>query len=125
MIRLIKFLLKYRKHVKAWSKINYDYGIELGYPKCCVREFCQYPPVFVRWHGIKGIPILHGKLKFDAGCVDGKYTGFIPCTKHAHQVRDGKIKLESLISNRWFLFQPFPYEGGFEKLNEMIQNGKH
>ena len=124
LLKLIKLGFKYAKHIKAWKKINEPYGIELGYPKCCIKEFCDYPPVWIRFLRMKNIPIPNGRLKYDAGCIDGKYTGFIPCKKHAEQIINGNIKLEDLIKNRFPLFQPFPYHGDFEGLNEMIQNAK-
>ncbi len=108
MIKLIKFILKFRKHGKAWYKLNEPLGIDLGYPKCCIREFGQYPPIIIRWFKIKGVPLPDGRLKYDAGCINGKFTGFIPCAKHARLIDAKKITLESLIKNRNPLMPPFP-----------------
>ena len=36
------------KHIKEWTEENTPLGKELGYPDCCIKEFCNQPPVLLR-----------------------------------------------------------------------------
>ena len=110
MIRLIKFLLKIRKKKNEWTKLNKPYGKELGYPDCCIKSFCDLPPVLIRWLRKKNIQIPYMKECYNASFIDGYYTGFIPCHKHAKQILKGKITLYDLIKDRNILFNEFPNE---------------
>lgn len=65
-------------------------GIWFGYPVCCVDEFCG--------------SFLKGE-RMTARSIDN--SGFIPCTHHSDQVKEGKIKIEDLIKDR-LCPTPFP-----------------
>ena len=90
--------------IKNWTKENEPAGIELGYPKCCIKEFCEQPPQLM-----KGNPTKDDKRRLKASYVNGKYSGFIPCKVHAKEITMGKTKLVDLISNRDNDLLPFPY----------------
>ena len=45
--------------------------------------------------------------RYKAGCINGDFTGFVPCKEHAKQIVMGKITLESLIQNRNKDFKPW------------------
>lgn len=92
------------KFKKRWYDENYDFGRSLGYPECCVQEFCDQPPELMQ----ATIPTKSDRLRFKAAHVNGEYTGFIPCKEHAKQVLSGEITLQSLIKNRDEKFPPFP-----------------
>lgn len=78
--------------IKKWTEENRPIGEALGYPDCCIREFCNQPPQL-----LKGNPTKDDKRRHKASYVNGVYTGFIPCAEHAKQIVQGKITLESLI----------------------------
>lgn len=78
--------------IKEWTYENKPMGELLGYPDCCINEFCITPPDL-----IKNIPKLDLKKRVLAGHVNNVFTGFIPCLNHANQILSGKITLESLI----------------------------
>jgi hypothetical protein len=88
-----------------WYQQNAPLGKMLGYPECCIREFCAQPPQLLR----RSKPTEDDKLRYKAGCVNGEFTGFIPCINHARQILNREITLESLIKNRYPKFLPFPY----------------
>lgn len=89
---------------KNWYKINAPVGKDLGYPDCCVKAFCDQPPQLLNIVGVGKA----GKMRYDAGCIDGQFTGFIPCEAHARQIMNGEITLQSLIVNRSPEFTEFP-----------------
>lgn len=78
--------------IRKWTEENKPIGEALGYPSCCVLEFCKQPPQL-----LKGKPTKDDKRRLKASYVNGFYTGFIPCAKHAKQIVKGTITLESLI----------------------------
>ena len=92
------------KHIEDWTKENTPVGKLLGYPNCCINEFCQQPPILLR----NSTPSKIDLLRYRAGCINGIYTGFIPCKKHAILILQKKITLESLIKNRSTEFPKFP-----------------
>lgn len=96
-----------KQQQEEWHKINTPYGKELGYPECCIKAFCDQPPELLK----RSNPTKDDKRRYKAGCIDGIFSGFIPCATHAKQITMGKITLGSLISNRNPLFLPFPLEG--------------
>lgn len=93
----------------AWKEENEPFGKELGYPDCCIKEFCEQPPELMI-----GEPSKIDQLRYNAGCIKGKFTGFIPCKRHAARIYLRVLKLKSLIKNRSILFQPFPFEGNHD-----------
>jgi hypothetical protein len=68
---------------KRWK----HFGKHYGYPKCCIDGFCN--EVITR-----------------SQRRASNNTGFIPCKKHTKLILLKKIKLESLIKNR-FEEKPF------------------
>jgi hypothetical protein len=97
------------KNLKAlqenWYRINQPTGKALGYPDCCIKEFCDQPPELLKVL----TPTDNDKRRFIAGCIDGVFTGFIPCNYHAKQIISGNITLNSLIKDRDILLPPFPF----------------
>lgn len=94
-----------QEHKDAWFEENAPFGKELGYPDCCIKEFCDQPPALLR--RMKE-PTKDDKRRYKAGCINGEFTGFIPCAFHAKQITMGKITLQSLIQNRSEKFGQFP-----------------
>lgn len=80
--------------IKQWTDENKPIGEALGYPDCCIKEFCNEPPQLMQ-----GVPTKEQKQRLEAAYIDGFYTGFIPCAYHAKQIIEGKISLSSLIDN--------------------------
>ncbi len=95
-----------QEHKDAWFKENAPLGKELGYPDCCIKEFCDQPPALLKKN--LGKATKDDKRRYKAGCIDGVFTGFIPCKVHARDIVMGKIKLENLINNRSNDFPNFP-----------------
>lgn len=89
--------------IQDWTDRNKPIGEEFGYPECCIHAFCQQPPQLMQ-----GQPSQQDIMRYKAGCINGKFTGFIPCEAHARQILSGKVMLESLIRNRT-IKTPFPY----------------
>lgn len=89
-----------------WYEENAPFGKDLGYPECCINEFCAQPP-----GSFKGKPSKIDRRRYRAGCINGEFTGFIPCDSHARQIVQGKITLVSLINDRNIIFAPFPFHG--------------
>lgn len=54
-----------------------------GYPECCIEEFIQKP-------------CPHTNKQIEAS----RYTGFIPCRKHADEILAGRHTLESILRHR-------------------------
>jgi hypothetical protein len=96
------------QHKKDWYEENYPLGRDLGYPDCCIKEFCDQPPALLRQ---RKKPTKDDQRRYKAGCINGEFTGFIPCAFHAREIVMGKITLESLIKNRHEMFPPFPHWG--------------
>ncbi len=87
----------------AWYKENQPLGKSLGYPDCCIQEFCDQPPSWMKGRN----PSKDDKRRMNAATLAGWFTGFVPCSDHAKQIVAGKLNLEDLIENRdtkWFLF---------------------
>ena len=93
---------------KAWFEENQPFGKKLGYPDCCIKEFCDQPPEIIGRHD----PTEDDYIRYGAGCLDGKFTGFVPCLNHATAILNDRITLDSLIENRDVYFLPFPHETG-------------
>lgn len=93
-----------QKHQQDWYNENAPFGKELGYPECCINEFCSQPPILLK----NSKPTQIDKDRYKAGCINGNFTGFIPCMKHAKEILNGKITLASLIQNRNPAFSAFP-----------------
>lgn len=88
----------------TWKEENEPLGRLLGYPQCCIDEFCRDSP--------ENLPKLSKneiRMRVEAGSKNGQFTGFIPCLNHAQKILLGEITLESLIKNRDPRFGEFPY----------------
>lgn len=81
---------------EQWLKINEPIGKQLGYPDCCIKEFCDQPPELLK----NGTPTKDDKRRFKAACINGEFTGFIPCKNHAKEIIAGTITLSDLIKDR-------------------------
>jgi len=91
---------------KKWTEENKPVGIELGYPECCVKEFCDLSPRVMATRK----PKKEDQQKLRAAHIGDKYTGFIPCAKHAKQINRGEITLAFLVTNRASWCRSFPNE---------------
>jgi hypothetical protein len=89
---------------EKWFKINEPTGKALGYPDCCIKAFGDNAPELMT-----GKPPKEVIQRYNAGCINGVFTGFIPCIEHAKQIIHGKIKLTELIKNRKEDLPPFPF----------------
>ena len=94
-----------KKHQDDWYRENAPFGRELGYPECCIKAFCDQPPALLKGR----TPTQTEKDRYKAACVNGEFTGFIPCAAHAKEILNAKRTLASLIENRNPAFLPFPY----------------
>lgn len=93
------------QHKKEWFEINAPLGKRLGYPDCCIKEFCDQPPAVLNQNKKASKDDL---MRHESGCIKGEFTGFIPCISHAKQINDDKITLGSLIKNRDSKLPKFP-----------------
>lgn len=94
----------------SWIESSIDSGIKYGYPECCIKEFVQYPPSVMK----KMTPTEGVKLRLYMAHINGQYTGFIPCLKHAQMIRDGHLNLHGLINGSARQDpSPFPEGGEF------------
>ena len=87
-----------------WYMTNAELGKNLGYPDCCIKEFCNQPPLMLRINGVTEVD----RIRYEASLIDGEYSGFIPCAAHAKKIISGEIKLQNLIKNRDSQFGEFP-----------------
>lgn len=93
-----------REHKKEWFDENAPFAKELGYPDCCIQEFCDQPPALLA----KTDRTENDMIRYEAGCINGVFSGLIPCVRHAKEIIAGKITLASLIKNRNSKFHEFP-----------------
>lgn len=94
------------KHIENWHRINQPIGQQLGYPQCCIDAFCDLPPELLS----KMTPTKNDEIRYKAGCINGEFSGFIPCLDHALQIKNNEIDIQSLVSNRDPNLKPFPQE---------------
>lgn len=92
---------------QAWYDENAPLGRELGYPECCIRAFANDCPEALE------LPATDREkqwrqIRYLTGHIDGKFTGFIPCKKHAILIALHLRRLRKLIKGRSPLFPPFP-----------------
>jgi hypothetical protein len=90
--------------IKRWTEENTPLGRQLGYPECCIKAFCDRPPEMLN----KSKATWEDFLRYKAGCIDGVFTGFIPCPMCAKHVLEGKKKLHELIKSRDPKLPAFP-----------------
>jgi hypothetical protein len=93
------------KRKEEWRIENEPVGKAFGYPECCIKEFCEQPPALLK----SRVPTRDDYKRFEASHIDGQYTGFIPCSRHAKEILAGIIALPSLIKNRDGNIGPFPH----------------
>ena len=84
------------KAQEDWYKENRSLGVFLGYPPCCIREFGMQPPKMME----RTKPTKDDKRRFKAAHVDGFFTGFIPCVRHAKMILNGEATLRGVLVNR-------------------------
>ena len=107
--------MSFETYLKAnWYDINAPLGKALGYPECCIKEFGNEPPELLQGKN----PTEDQILRYNAGCIDEEFTGFIPCVNHAKEIESGKTTLKSLISNREEHFPAFPEYAQKSKKNK-------
>ncbi len=94
-----------QEHKDAWFEENAPFGKDMGYPDCCIKEFCDQPPALL--NKMKK-PSKIDLRRYKAGCINGVFTGFVPCAFHAKEIVTGRITLASLITDRNPEFGPFP-----------------
>ncbi|NCB09145.1 MAG: hypothetical protein EOM73_13395, partial [Bacteroidia bacterium] len=94
----------FNSYQQKWYETNAPTGRALGYPECCIREFGNDAPEILKTRK----PTEADKMRYQAGCINGVFTGFIPCKKHAEQILAGQISLQSLIKNRRHDLPQFP-----------------
>lgn len=94
-----------KKLQQDWYNENAPLGRELGYPECCIKAFCDQPPEVLNQCKLTD----YDRRRYKAGCINGVFTGFIPCTHHANEILSGRITVYSLIKNRNPKFLPFPH----------------
>jgi hypothetical protein len=94
-----------------WYKENAPLGKLLGYPECCINEFCEQSPEYLE---SRDKPSNEDIIRYKAACIDDKFTGFIPCRVHAAKIYLKELKLTDLIKNRSTEFPPFPFYGNNE-----------
>jgi len=110
-IMVLRFLSQLQKQ---WYEENAPLGRALGYPECCIREFCRDEKHVLQVRGIIRQKFGLGHVakwhyeRFQASHINGNYSGFIPCIKHAKQIHAGEITLAELVQNRAPDFPPFP-----------------
>lgn len=90
---------------EKWFKINEPSGKILGYPDCCIKAFGDDAPEIMA----RTRPTKEHQQRYKAACINGEFTGFIPCIEHAKQILAGKIQLADLIKNRDENLPPFPF----------------
>lgn len=95
----------YADAIQRWTEINTPVGVKLGYPACCIKEFCEQPPELLE----RISPTTQDRLRFQAAHVNGSFSGFIPCLKHAHDIIYGNTKLQDIITNRAIDIPNFPF----------------
>jgi hypothetical protein len=93
-----------QRYKNDWFQQNAPIGKELGYPACCIKEFCDLPPELMNGRIVTEVD----RMKLKAAYIGKLFTGFIPCAEHAKQIIEGKITLASLIKDRSIFFPPFP-----------------
>lgn len=94
----------YRREKRNWKIENEELGLKLGYPACCVKEFCEQPPELIKAKRKN----ISDEIRYKASFLNGEYTGFIPCYHHAREIVSDEITLQSLIKNRDSRFSEFP-----------------
>jgi hypothetical protein len=104
---------------EQWDNENRALGESLGYPQCCIDQFCSEPP---RYYKNKIAADVIMQMRYQASHVDGKYTGFIPCTKHAHLILAGDIRIEDLITNRDSELPAFPLVGATDFTEPLVKS---
>lgn len=87
--------------------VTEEVGKYFGYPICCIK-------------GYENIQINAGRKTVEQSLVIASNNGgFIPCPNHAKQILEGKITLQSLITNR-ICPMDFPNEPPIEAIDEYL-----
>jgi len=97
-------MMNRQEHIEAWTKENEPSGKMFGYPQCCIDQFCSEPPALLKYRK----PIKDDINRIKSSYINGRFTGFIPCSRHAEEILSGKLQLKDLIKNRKYPL-PFPF----------------
>jgi hypothetical protein len=88
-------------------KRSTESGKAYGYPSCCIEKFVSQTPSYLQ----SNRPTDADKLRFKTACINGKFSGFVPCDNHAKQIFKGEITLEQLIDTKTrSVALPFPLD---------------
>lgn len=90
---------------RGWQMENTIMGRALGYPECCIKEFCDKTP-----DDLSGEVSEDDKMRMKAAMLNGKFSGFVPCKFHAAEILKGHVTLPDLIVYRAAYLRPFPNE---------------
>lgn len=94
------------KSDEVWIAESIESGNNYGYPQCCIDEFVACPPSKIEKLKVQDSDRLRVKMSF----VNGFYTGFIPCYKHAMMIKKGEVTLEGLVDlKKRKTIVPFPH----------------
>lgn len=99
------------KEDQEYIETSIDSGNKYGYPKCCIDAFVAKTPSQMKASGATQ----SDRMRYEAAHINGEYTGFIPCTMHAIEIKKGKITLLDLIDkNKRLAPIPFPNDWSFK-----------
>jgi hypothetical protein len=94
-----------KKLEKEWFEANQPSGKLFGFPDCCIEEFGKDHPEILKIRIVSE----NDKIRYKAACINGNFSGFIPCLEHAKKILKGEITLKSLIKNRLSSLPEFPF----------------
>lgn len=96
---------------KLWIEESKESGKKYGFPQCCIDEFVAKTPSMMS----NSQPTSDDKLRFEMAKINGQFTGFVPCLKHAKMIKDKDITLGELIDyKKREEFLPFPLGSSFK-----------
>jgi hypothetical protein len=96
---------------QEWIDSSIDSGKKYGFPECCIKEFISITPSQMEHRHPNNKEILRVKMSY----VQDYYTGFIPCFKHAMDIKKGLIKLGDLINkSKRISRKHFPFGNEFK-----------
>ena len=78
---------------EIFVKESTESGEKYGFPKCCIDAFVAQNPGYMK----NRKPTREDLLRFDAAHVNGVFTGFVPCIKHAKMIKLRQTTLSDLI----------------------------
>lgn len=95
---------------QQWVVESIESGNKYGFPKCCIDEFIAKTPSRMR----NSKPTSDDLLRFEMAKINGNFTGFVPCLRHAKMIKAKQISLAELIDyEKREEFMPFPFGKSF------------